>query len=337
LSVPFIGSPLRQVMATGQPMLVRSSASPGDAWLDLDVFKGRGLCEFVIVPLCGSAGSAGAAAFATARLDGFSEADRSVIARIAPALRTQCELRSLRQIETTLLDTYIGAATARHILAGQVRRGEVETLEATLLLCDLRDFTALSNRLPGGRVLQLLNAYFDCVVPAIVDGGGEILKFMGDAVLAFFHCPTPAASCAAALDAAQRALNELRRLTPRDADELRAGVALHYGVVSYGNIGAGARLDFTLIGRDVNLVSRIETACALSGEKLLMSGRFAGLLDGIATRPVGRYALKGFDEPVELFTLRPTRAHPRHRERSRQCASSSPALPAPSDDNCCRN
>ena len=285
-------------------MLVHSSEPQSDAWLDLDVFRGRALREFMIVPLCGSTRSAGAAAFATARRDGFSTAHRAVIERIAPAVRTQCELRSLRRIETTLLDTYIGAATAQHILAGQVRRGEVETLEAALLLCDLRDFTSLSNRLASGRVLQLLNAYFDRVVPAIVDGGGEILKFIGDAVLAFFHCPTPAASCAAALDAAQRILDELHRFTTADA-ELRAGIALHYGAVSYGNIGSGTRLDFTLIGRDVNLVSRIQTACALTGERLLVSSRFADLLDGIATRSVGQYDLKGFDEPVELFTPQP--------------------------------
>ena len=123
-------------------------------------------------------------------------------------------------------------------------------------------------------------------------------------MLAFFDCPTPAASCAAALDAARRALDRLHRFTSADA-ELRAGVALHYGAVSYGNIGSGTRLDFTLIGPDVNLVSRIQTACAVSGKTLLMSDRFAALLDGRTMRSVGRYDLKGFEEPVELFTLEP--------------------------------
>jgi adenylate cyclase len=321
LSAAFAGSPLRQVMATGQPMLVRSSEALSGTWLDLDVFRERALREFMIVPLCRSAGPAGAAAFATTRLDGFSTAHRIVIERIAPALRTNCELRNLRRIEATLLDTYIGAATAQHILAGQIRPGEVETLEAALLLCDLRDFTSLSNRFPGDQVLKLLNDYFDCVVPAITDAGGEILKFMGDAVLAFFHGPAPSASCAAALGAAQQALDRLHRLTTADA-ELRAGVALHYGAVSYGNIGSGARLDFTLIGPDVNLVSRIETACARTGEELLVSSRFAGLLDRSGTRSVGQYELKGFDAPVELFTLRPSRrTPPHHREKVTPCGS----------------
>jgi adenylate cyclase len=265
LSTAFIGSPLRQVMATGRPLLVRSSECPSNAWLELDMFRGRGLREFVIVPLCGSAGTAGATAFATTRPCGFSTAHRAIVERIAPALRTISELRSLRRIDATLLDTYVGAATAQHILAGRIRRGEVETLDAALLLCDLRDFTALSNRLPSGRVLQLLNAYFDRVVPAITDCGGEILKFIGDAVLAFFHGPTPPASCTAALDAALLALDGLHRLTSEGA-VLRAGIALHYGAVSYGNIGSGTRLEFTLIGRDVNLVSRIQTVCARSPE-----------------------------------------------------------------------
>jgi len=105
----------------------------------------------------------------------------------------------------------------------------------------------------------------------------------------------------------------LHRLTRADA-ELRAGVALHYGAVSYGNIGSGVRLDFTLIGPDVNLVSRIETACARTGEELLVSSRFAGLLDPSGTRSVGQYELKGFDAPVELFTLRPSRRTRQHPE-----------------------
>src|SRR6185437_15418077 len=111
---------------------------------------------------------------------GFAGAERAALERIVPALRNACELRTLRQVELTLLDTYVGTATARRVLAGRIRRGELESLEAALMLCDLRGFTELSNRLPGDRVLQLLDGYFDCVVPAIVERGGEVLKFMGD-------------------------------------------------------------------------------------------------------------------------------------------------------------
>jgi adenylate cyclase len=208
-------------------------------------------------------------------------------------------------MELTLLDTYIGSTTSRRILAGRVRRGQVESLEAALLLCDLRGFTELSNRLPSARVLELLDGYFDRIVPAITSTGGEILKFMGDAALAFFHRENAAEACAAALQGALSALDNLARFTAPDA-ELHAGIALHYGEVSYGNIGSGRRLDFTLIGPDVNLVSRIESVCGKTGQALLMSERFAALLGSPDTISAGRHQLKGFPAPAELHMLRAT-------------------------------
>ena len=183
-----------------------------------------------------------------------------------------------------------------------MRRGELERLEAALLLCDLREFTELSNRLPSERVLELLDAYFGCVVPAIDKAGGEVIKFMGDAVLAFFHREDASAACAAALQGAVTSLANLQRQQPPDC-ELRAGVALHYGTVSYGNIGYGHRLDFTLIGPDVNLVSRLQGVCSTTGQALLMSRRFAELLPARTAEPIGAHLLKGFAQPVDLYAL----------------------------------
>jgi adenylate cyclase len=299
-AVAFLGSPLRQAMETRRKLVVRVQGQSPD-WMT-DVLRDRSLAEFVIVPLCGNDGPVNFAVFATAGASGFSEADQTLLEGIRPALRTACELRSLRQAELTLLDTYVGDAAARRILAGGTRRGQVESLEAALLLCDLRDFTGISNRLSGDRVLELLNEYFDRVIPSIVDAGGEVLKFMGDAVLAYFCCGTPRASSIAALSAARNLLGKLARRAAA-ATELHAGVALHYGNLSYGNIGSGARLDFTLIGPDVNLVSRIQTACAATGCPLLMSAGFTGLIDKAGCQSVGMHRLKGFENPVELFTL----------------------------------
>lgn len=151
-------------------------------------------------------------------------------------------------------------------------------------------------------MLELLNAYFDRVVPAITRVGGEVIKFMGDAALAFFHRDDPAQSCAAALQGALGALNGLGRFKTPDA-ELSAGVALHCGEVGHGNIGSGRRLDFTLIGPDVNLVSRIQAVCSTTGQPLLMSGRFAGLLTSATAVSAGRHKLTGFVDPVQLYTL----------------------------------
>lgn len=169
------------------------------------------------------------------------------------------------------------------------------------MLCDLRGFTELSNRLSGPRVMSILNDYFDLIVPAITQAGGEIVKFMGDAVLAFFHQDDAEVACAAALRAAETALDNLER---HAGDErIAASIALHYGEVSYGNIGSGRRMDFTVIGPDVNLISRIQSACSAGDYRLLVSRRFAGLLSTARPVSAGRHELKGFRDTIELFQL----------------------------------
>jgi adenylate cyclase len=300
-SIPaFADSPLRQVMETGEALSVRLDDGTRDTWVDIDVFRDRHLVEQYITPLCNADGPVSAACFCTASPRGFTVSEMAALGRIVPALRNVCELRALRRTELTLLDTYIGATTAQRILAGHIRRGSVETLEAALLLCDLRGFTDLSNRLSSAHMLKLLDTYFDRIIPPITAGGGEILKFMGDAVLAFFSKGDGAASCAAALGSAQAALARLDAVSLPDV-KLRAGIALHYGEVSYGNIGSGQRLDFTVIGPDVNLLCRIETACATSDQPLLMSPQVAELLAREKTVSIGRQALRGFSAPIELY------------------------------------
>jgi adenylate cyclase len=292
----FAGSPLRQAMETGEWQSARASEDTGliDAHA---LFRNRGIAELLTAPLDG----AGSVTFATCRARGFAPPERRVLERVLPALSVACEVKTLRRLGTTLLDTYVGEASGRRILAGRIRRGEVERLKAALMFCDLRNFTALSDQLPVFRILDQLNLYFDQVVPAITAGGGEVLKFIGDAVLAFFDCGDgPAASCAAAFAAAK---SIERRLASASAGPipLRAGIGLHYGEVSYGNIGSGRRLDFTVIGRDVNLLSRIHGVCGENARSLIMSDRFAGLLGGANCRSIGRHALKGFADPEELF------------------------------------
>jgi adenylate cyclase len=267
-----------------------------------DVYKGHQLKGFVAAPLVMGRGPPGVALFATRSSQKFTSAAIRALADIVPPLRCACEIRLLRRTEATLMDTYVGPITGRRVLAGRIRRGEVETLQAALLLCDLRDFTVLSNQLPASQVLECLNLYFDQVVPAITARGGEVLKFMGDAVLAFFNADRgPADSCAAAFDAASDALSRIGSIS-HPQTPLQAGVALHYGEVAYGNIGSEERLDFTVIGRDVNLLSRIQAACAATGHELLMSPQFAALLHTRRTRPIGNHGLKGFTESIELFT-----------------------------------
>ena len=298
----YLGNPIIRVLETQTPLVLRADPQRDASWIQADLFKGRPLVELVVLPLRTPDAVPSAVSFATMRSTGFTATERAAFDRIAPALRNACELRNLRQVELTILDTYLGSLTGRRVLEGRVRRGELERLEAALLLCDLRGFTELSNRLPSERVLELLDAYFGCVVPAIDKAGGEVIKFMGDAVLAFFHHEDASAACAAALQGAVTALASLQRQQTPDG-ELRAGVALHYGTVSYGNIGYGHRLDFTLIGPDVNLVSRLQGVCSTTGQALLMSRRFAELLPAGTAKPAGAHLLKGFAQPVDLYAL----------------------------------
>jgi len=296
----FIGSPIRHVMETLEHLVVRVDGRDVKGWAHLETYLGRDLVELLILPLNNFDGAVSAAGFCTARPGGFAVSERDAIDRIVPALRNVCELRTLRKVELTLLDTYTGKRTAQRILAGRIRRGQIESLEAALMICDLRGFTEISNRLPSARVLELLDTYFDLVVPAITEAGGEIVKFMGDAVLAFFQRDDASAACEAALQAAYNALANLERSGTPDVS-MQAGIALHYGGVSYGNIGSGRRLDFTVIGPDVNLVNRIQTATGATGYALLSSERFAGLLASQEMASIGRHALKGFSDPVELY------------------------------------
>jgi hypothetical protein len=191
-----------------EPFVVRRADGDGAAWTRIDIFQDRRLAELVIAPLHYAEGPTSAAALGTVRPAGLSATSLAALERIMPALRNACELRTLRQVELTLLNTYVGATTGRRILSGRIRRGQIESLDAALMLCDLRGFTDLSNRLPTDRVLILLNRYFDQVLPAITGDGGEVLKFMGDAVLAFFHRDDAAAE----IISFQRANQLLRRI-----------------------------------------------------------------------------------------------------------------------------
>lgn len=297
-SQEFQSSPMRRVMESELSLHMRRDDPSGHAWMELDVFQDRNLTEHIVASL-GNRDGPSAVSFCTAAPSGFLPDHCALIGRILPMLRCIVELRVLRQTETILLDTYVGAASAQRILAGNVRRGQIDTLEAALMVCDLRGFTALSNRLPGARILEVLDMYFDRVVPEIIQGGGEVLKFMGDAVMAYFTNDNPEVAVALASNAAFSILDRLAETKIPDF-AMEASIALHYGAVSYGNIGSGGRLDFTLIGPDVNLLNRIQGACSDAGKPLLMSRRFADLLISPSTRLVERRKLKGFTEEIEL-------------------------------------
>lgn len=305
----YIESPVRAVTETRERLDWRLDDGRLLVYPLLEELRAEGYTHYVIAPFVYAAGLVNAISWATRRPGGFAAADLALLDELLPALAALVEVKALRLFIGHLLTTYIGAEAGRLILEGQVRRGDVREITAALMLVDLRDFSVLSDRMSPRAVIRMLNEYFDCVIPPVHAQGGEVVEIMGDGVLAIFRQRAgdgARAACNAALAAARdglAALDERNRKSPLE-EALISGVALHYGTVSYGNIGVGDRLDFTVIGPDVNLTSRIERFCRELDTRLIMSEAFATRLD----RPmweIGHFELRGFARPTRLFQLPP--------------------------------
>jgi adenylate cyclase len=235
----------------------------------------------------------------------------AVIGDVAPALALAAYRIGLGRIATRTLAAYVGERTARRVLTGTIRRGDGQAITAAVLLADLRGFTALADREDSRFVVGWLNEHFEAMGEPVHEHGGEILKFLGDGILAIFAAERGAsAACASALDAAAEALKRTSTLNRRRAGSggpvLRLHIALHYGEVFYGNVGTAGRLDFTVIGRAVNEASRIEELCETVGRSLLISVAFArNCPDERSIIGLGRRAMRTIGER-ELFTLEGT-------------------------------
>ncbi|TAJ42713.1 MAG: adenylate/guanylate cyclase domain-containing protein [Reyranella sp.] len=250
--------------------------------------------------------------FTTDRPGGYSEADLAVLAQALPVFALAVKAVTMRALGHGLLAAYLGDDPAARVFAGTVQRGEVQSVEAVLFFTDLRGFTAIADTTPGKELIALLDECFECMAAPVQRHGGEVLKFMGDGLLAAFAVrPTGRAEvCAAALDAATEALALIEALNARRraAGLQTAGLdlSLHIGTVQYGNVGTAQRLDFTVIGPAVNEASRIEKLCEPLGHSLLMSQSFAEAATSCRSRLVslGRHRLRGVREETELFGLR---------------------------------
>jgi len=250
-------------------------------------------------------GWAGTRPFDAAEAERLRQAARFAAAPLS-ALASQAVL-------TALLEAYLGRRSAARVQAGALRRGAGETIRAVLLCADLRDFTALSEATEPTEVITTLDAWFDRIAGAVHAFGGEVLKFMGDGLLAIFPVtgsPAGAGEARGACDAALRAVAAARAgMSHLDATRqaqgrppLPFGAALHLGEVLWGNIGAADRLDFTAIGPAVNLVSRLEGMCRPLGRPVLISGAVAAETAAPLV-PLGEHALRGIAAPCAVFTL----------------------------------
>ena len=303
-SADFLENPIAQVYATGRA-LRRKLADP-DCALDFPVLselRAEGITDYLASPLVFTDGAIHAVTCTTRQPGGFTDAQIAGIEAIITPLARVAEIRALRRMGSTLLDTYVGHDAGERILGGRIRRGDIEEIHAAIWLSDMRGFTALADTLPPPVLIDLLNRYFDCQVPVILEHGAEVLKFMGDGLLAIFTIAgNETEVCERALAAARRAQANVAALSDSAMPGLRFGLALHIGDVLYGNIGSGNRLDFTCIGPAVNCAARIEKLTSQLGRAVLASGEFARHCAGEFT-PLGEYRLAGFSAPQLVFGL----------------------------------
>ncbi|HSH99126.1 MAG TPA: adenylate/guanylate cyclase domain-containing protein [Reyranella sp.] len=303
-------NPLPMVFEQHKTVRVRLEQVEPQAPL-LRQLKGEGATDYVALPLFFTNGHVDGLSVVSDKPGGFSMTDLDRMYLLQFAFTRLVEVHSLRDTATYLLDAYVGRAAGQRILAGELKRGEGQTIEAVIWYCDLRGFTRASDSLPRDTVIALLNDYFDTMGSIVTRAGGEILKFMGDGMLAIFPVPTPAGRTELVLKATRAAasavdamlvVNRIRAAAGEPA--VRFGLALHLGEVMFGNIGASQRLDFTVIGRAVNYAARLERLCRQLDRQVLLSAAMAELLSSNETEALGEQAMKDIDRPQAIYGLR---------------------------------
>lgn len=306
----FIGSPAEKINKTGIP--IRYHLEEMDLSKEHPVLSevaAMGATDYLGIPMTAVYGEFQSAFLSTDRPGGFTDCDIKKLTRLMDFLQPRMDILAAHRASVELLNTYVGERTGRRVLNGQVKRGDGETIKAALWFSDLRNFTELSETLPADDLLSILNSYFEFVFNAVDRHGGEVLRFIGDAMLIVFteeEAGSLEKACDAAITAAEEAFSKLAELNEaRKANgetEIRFGIGLHEGTVIYGNVGAPSRLDFTVMGPAVNRTARLEGMTKSLPNDLLFSKEFADLIK----RPVishGFHKLKGIGEPQEVFSL----------------------------------
>ena len=272
--------------------------------------RNEGATDYLALPLHFLDGTLHAMSVSTRQPGGFDPEQIAALRVIIEPLARIIEIISLRRTAEMLLDTYVGNRAGARILGGQIRRGHNDTMQAAIWLSDLRGFTALSDRLPAETVVEILNQYFDCQVAAIRGHGGEVLKFMGDGLLAVFpideYVGDAAHVCSRVLEAARESRASVEALAFPIGDvveRFRFGVALHVGNILYGNIGGGNRLDFTCIGPAVNLAARLEKITGRLGRTVVASEGFANVCRH-DWHELGEFPIAGFSKAQRVYGLR---------------------------------
>lgn len=306
----YVGSPIQIMRDSGKPYRQRLE---GEITADFHEFfhelKADGATDYYALFLTGDEGPGGIASFSTDRPGGYDDVDIAKFETLALFLSPAVETVNRRRIAATLLDTYIGHRAGGRVLDGHITRGDSEKIRAAFWYSDLRGFTHLNEELPPDQMVDTLNTYFGVVAEAIMSRGGEVLQFVGDAVLAIFECDMDEAdtrrACEAAFDAAHEALAKTAEKNQERRESMlppiHFGIGLHVGDVTFGNVGAPTRLGFNVVGPAVNLTARLESLSKQALVPLLVSSDFARYAQR-ELFPVGTFELRGVREMQEVFT-----------------------------------
>jgi adenylate cyclase len=308
-SPDFHSSPLIIVFQQGREVRARADDPQSSRFPIIADLRAEGVTDYIALPLPFTDGVVNGSSWTTKQPGGFTDEQLEALRKIIKPLARVIEIISLNRKASSLLDIYVGNRAGERILGGQIRRGHTESMNAAVWLSDLRGFTALSDRLPAETVVEILNQYFDCQVAAIRAHGGEVLKYMGDGLLAVFpideYVGDAQQVCSKVLEAAHQSrakVAEMQFPIGETVERFRFGLALHVGRILYGNIGGGNRLDFTCIGPAVNLAARLEKIASRLRRTVVASEGFAGICRG-GWSDLGEFPIAGFSKAERVYGL----------------------------------
>lgn len=318
----FLNSPLKPILEGAGGVRQRLEGSDPD--LDFPVVRDHrraGATDYVAMPVTFTDGQINALSLTTKRPGGFSTRDLGFIYEVLPSFSRLLEVHAARRNSVSLLRTYLGRQTGERVLNGLVKRGDRDRINAVIWFCDLRDSTQLAESLSSDEYIDTLNQFYDCVAHPVLQHGGEVLRYIGDAALAIFpiseSADLPKAATAAACVQALAAVEAAReRITEANLDRgerqiprLRFGLGLHVGELTYGNIGTADRLEFTVIGPAANEAARLQDLCKTLGHSVLVSQSFvdafelAGETEATRFEKIGDQELRGIRERMAVYAV----------------------------------
>ena len=305
----YVGSPIEYIYDHNTAVRQSLVDLPADAHGVFKELQANGLTDYYACPIYFSNGSVNVATFATDSKDGFSENCVTFLSEISVLITPFIETFATRRLARNLMETYIGPRTGRRILDGQIRRGDGEEIKAAIWFSDFRNFTRYTESLSLDELLETLNKYFEIVHDCVEKNGGEILRFIGDAMLIVFPAEksrTIGEACQKALSSAIDAQSQMQKINASRQKSgkpiIEFGVGLHEGCVMYGNVGAPSRLDFTVMGTAVNRTARLESLTKDLGSPILFSDDFNRQIQS-SGQFMGEFSVKGVENSLQAYSV----------------------------------